>query len=289
MSTVLVCTKPVVVGVDASPHAARAALWAADEAVERGVPLHVIHSSALDPGLTRSRPGAHGAEEAGALGLELLMEIEHLVRGAHPALEVTTAMSRESAAGVLIAASRDSDLMVVGTRGNGEPAGLLLGTVSLRLAAYSYCATVLVRAQSDQNSRSGEILLGMQENEPQEAVLFAFAQAARGGVAVRAVHVWAPDAAYDHADISGTDIITRQATHQMTVALKGARDMFPDVPVTISVERGHASAVLAEASRTAQLIVVSAHRGHGPLSVGAGIIHGMLSDAYCPVAVVPVA
>jgi hypothetical protein len=42
-----ICTKPVVVGVDASPHAARAALRAADEAVERGVP----------PAVWRSCPG----------------------------------------------------------------------------------------------------------------------------------------------------------------------------------------------------------------------------------------
>ena len=97
------------------------------------------------------------------------------------------------------------------------------------------------------------------------------------------------DLAYDQTRIGGTDIIDRQAVHQMTVALKAAREMFPGVPVRISVERGHVSAVLAEDSRTARLTVVSTHRGHGPLSLGAGIIHGLLSAAQSPVAVVPVA
>ncbi|HEV2634490.1 MAG TPA: universal stress protein [Actinocrinis sp.] len=281
--------KPVIVGVDASQHAARAALWAAQEAAERNAPLHVIHSTDLDPGPDRNRPKEHRAAADQAAGVSLLSGIGRLVRDKHPTLEVTTAMVRESAASALIAAGRDSDLVVVGTRGPGEPVGMLLGTVSLRVAAHSYCTTVLVRAKGDQNSRSGEILLGMQDGEPQEAVMFAFAQAARGGVGVRAVHAWEPDPSYDRARIDGTDIIDRQALHQMTVALKAAREMFPGVPVRIGVERGHVSAVLAEAARTARLTVVSTHRGHGPLSLGAGIIHGLLSVAPSPVAVVPVA
>jgi hypothetical protein len=86
--------KLVVVGVDASQHAARAALWAAQEAAERNAPLHVIHSTDLDPGPDRNRPQEHRAAADQAAGVSLLSGIERLVRDEHPTLEVTTAMVR---------------------------------------------------------------------------------------------------------------------------------------------------------------------------------------------------
>jgi len=291
MST-LVSSKPVVAGVDASQHAARAAMWAAAEAVERGVPLHVIHALDGDPGSAWSGTDQHKAETDEALGPDpgLLPQVERRVRAAYPTLEVTTALTYDGAAGVLVAASRTADLVVVGSRGRGGFAGLSLGSVSLRLAAHAHCAVALVRDRGHEDARAGEIVLGMEGGDPQDAVLFAFAQAARGGVGVHAVHAWSPYPGYAPGYVSDTDIIARHAAHEMTVTLKAARELFPEVPVKISVERGHASAVLSDASRSARLTVVSAHRGHGPLSLGVGpIIQALLADAQSPVAVVPVA
>jgi nucleotide-binding universal stress UspA family protein len=215
--------------------------------------------------------------------LGLLDQVRHRVHKAHPTLKVTTTMAHDGAAAALVAASLETDLVVAGTRGRGGFAGLLLGSVSMRLAAHSHCAVVLVRDRGDQDARSGEVVLGMESDEPQDAVHFAFAQAARAGVGVHAVHAWSSFPGYAPGTVSDTDITARNAAHEMSTTLKAARDLFPDVPVKITTDRGHASAVLSDASRTARLVVVGAHRSHGPLSLGVGpIIQGLLSDTQCP-------
>lgn len=296
MTTAPTHASRVVVGVDASHHATKAAEWAAAEAVGRGVPLHVIHALDTDPGSPffgqSERPGA--GYQVGEPGRQLLAEVKAHVLTLHPALEVITQLVHESAAGALVDASQQAELVVVGSRGRGGFAGLALGSVSTRLAAHAHCPTVILRAHNHDHgaSTTGDVVLGMQTGQSgqgEDSILFAFAQAARAGVGLRAVHAWAPYPGHSQEYVSDTDILARQAAERMVADLAGAREKFPDVPVTISVQRGHPSAILADASAQARLTVVGAHRHHGPLSLGLGpIIHGLLGHAHSPVAVVPV-
>jgi nucleotide-binding universal stress UspA family protein len=282
--------RQVVVGVDASQYAARAAAWAADEAVERGAALHVIHAFDFAPGSALPQPEPAAVDEAvRATHAWVLAQAEHRVHEAHPDLTVVTELVRQTPAGALVAASRTADLLVVGTRGRGGFAGLVLGSVSMRVAAHSHCPVVLLRTPGSEAGRSGPVVLGMEHGESQDAVAFAFEAAARAGTGIRAVHAWAPYPGHAQGYISDTDILARQAADDMVTMLKGAREEYPGVPVKISVTRGHPAAVLAEASRGARLTVVGAHRRHGPLSLGVGpIIQGLLGLAESPVAVVPV-
>jgi nucleotide-binding universal stress UspA family protein len=280
--------RPVIVGIDASQHAARAADWAAAEAVERGLPLNVIHALDFDPGSALIGPGADGhTDPSHEIHARLLAQVEYRLRAAHPDLVLTAELLHEGAAGALVTASREAELLVVGTRGRGGFAGLPLGSVSLRVAAHTHCPAVLVRARGHEDARVGEIVLGVEHGESEEAVLFAFEEAARAGVGVRAVRAWAPYPA-NSPYISDTDYLARLAADDVVAIVHSARDKFPDVPFKLSVLRGHPAAVLADASREARLTVVGAHRRHGPLSLGVGpVIHGLLAQAQSPVAVVP--
>ena len=283
----------IVVGVDASQHAARAAAWAAEEATQRGVPLHVIHALDTDPGSALFGPGAYSSHvhAVNQAGEQLLAETRYRILTAHPALQVTTELAHQTAAGALVLASRQADLLVVGTRGRGGFAGLPLGSVSARLAAHAHCPTVILREHDHghEESPDGEIVLGMQAGQGEESILFAFTQAARAGVGLRALHAWAPYPGHAQDYLSDTDILARQAAERMVADLAGVREKFPGVHVAIDVQRGHPSAVLAGASAHARLTVVGAHRHLGPLSLGLGpVIHGLLGHAHSPVAVVPV-
>ncbi|HEU5426611.1 MAG TPA: universal stress protein [Actinocrinis sp.] len=292
----------IVVGVDASQHAARAADWAGDEAARRGVALHVVHALDSDPSsalidsgadsssaLIDSGTGSGRVHTAGEAADQLLAETQHRILGAHPSLTVTTELAHRAAAGALVLASREAALLVVGTRGRGGFAGLPVGSVSARLAAHAHCPVVILRARGHHQTPLQEVVLGMQAHTAQEAILFAFTQAARAGAGVRAVHAWVPYPAHAQGYISDTDIIARNAAEQMVADLAPVREKFPDVHVTLSVQRGHPAAVLADASERAQLTVVGAHRHRHPLSLGLGpVIHGVLGQAQSPVAVVPV-
>ncbi|HEU5355115.1 MAG TPA: universal stress protein [Actinocrinis sp.] len=281
----------IVVGVDASQHAARAAAWAADEAVRRGVPLHVIHALDTDPSSALIGPGAYSTHVYTVTDAadQLLAETRQRILDAHPLLTVTTELAHQAAAGALVLASAHAGLLVVGTRGRGGFAGLPLGSVSARLTAHAHCPVVVLRAKDHGPAPDAEVVLGMQAHTAEEAILFAFTQATRAGVGVRAVHAWAPYPAHAQDYISDTDILARQAAERMVADLAPVREKFPDVHVAISVLRGHPAAVLADASERAQLIVVGAHRHRHPLSLGLGpVIHGLLGQAHSPVAVVPV-
>lgn len=280
----------VLVGVDASQHAARAAEWAAREAEVCGMPLHVIHALDTDPSSAMFGPGAysthiHAVTESAE---QLLAETKYRILSAHPLLEVTTELVHQGAAGALVLASHQAEMLVVGTRGRGGFAGLPLGSVSARVVAHAHCPVVVLRARDQRTASGGEVVLGMQERQGEETILFAFEQAAHAGAGLRALHAWAPYPGHSQDYLSDTDILARQAAERMVAELTPVREKFPSVRVTVSVERGHPAAVLAGASAEARLIVVGAHRHLGPLSLGVGpVIHGLLGHAYSPVAVVP--
>jgi nucleotide-binding universal stress UspA family protein len=86
------------------------------------------------------------------------VQLDRLQRGAHEQLTaalrqaqaaqltVESRLERGSAAAVLVAASGGATLLVVGSRGRGGFAGLLLGSVSQQCASHARCPVVIVRA-----------------------------------------------------------------------------------------------------------------------------------------------
>ncbi len=63
--------------------------------------------------------------------------------GAHPPLHLNRVVTTGNAAAVLLEASKDADLLIVGSRGHGGFAGLLLGSVSARCAEHAHCAVLV--------------------------------------------------------------------------------------------------------------------------------------------------
>ncbi|HEX4821402.1 MAG TPA: universal stress protein [Acidimicrobiales bacterium] len=142
-------TRNVVVGVDGSEGSAAALRFAILEAARRSAHLVVANGwwvdsprSAKDalPFVTIDR------HEFRARSVELM---EHMVDDASRALgrqvvDVEFAALEESPAHALVRLTDNAGLLVVGSRGRGGLAGLLLGSVSLRCLQQAYCAVVVV-------------------------------------------------------------------------------------------------------------------------------------------------
>ena len=61
-------------------------------------------------------------------------------------IEIERRVVEGGAARVLVDAAADGDLLVVGSRGHGGFAGLLLGSVSQQCAHHAHCPVVIVQA-----------------------------------------------------------------------------------------------------------------------------------------------
>jgi len=133
----------VVVGVDGSPPSRRALAWAALEARLRGDALVAVTAWHVPPQM--SYPGiGTGLYDFRAAASDELEEAVAEVMG-EDAQAVIRQVECGSAAQVLIDASKGADLLVVGSRGHGEFAGMLLGSVSQHCTAHAHCPVVVVR------------------------------------------------------------------------------------------------------------------------------------------------
>jgi nucleotide-binding universal stress UspA family protein len=281
-------TRRIVVGVDYSDSAVHAAAWAAQEASDRRLPLHLVHALEL-PASAGLVARSDYVEECRWAGEALLARVGGELRARFPYLETSTEVVELGAAEYLIELSRGSELVAVGTRGHGGFAGLLLGSVSLRLAAHASCTTVVV--PGEQPSRSlNEIVVGVGPDEPDEAIEFAFASAAQLGADLRVIRAWERFLPRGRADDTSMDDARRtEEEAEVAELLKGACDRHPEVRASVIVIRGDAVPALIEASRGSRLLVVGAHRLRGPLSVGLGYaVQGLISHSATPVAVVPI-
>jgi nucleotide-binding universal stress UspA family protein len=133
--------RAVVAGVDGSPSSQRALAWAADEARLRGVRLRALHAVDLPPA---GWPGLDGlAAVAAEQGFAVLNDAIERELGA--GADVDREVPHAPAAPALLRAAEEADLLVVGSRGHGGFAGLLLGSVSHQCAQHAACPVVIVR------------------------------------------------------------------------------------------------------------------------------------------------
>ncbi|CAM5432615.1 Universal stress protein OS=Streptomyces antimycoticus OX=68175 GN=SANT12839_015130 PE=3 SV=1 [Streptomyces antimycoticus] len=140
---------PVVVGVDGSDAASDALDWAAELAGRRGLPLRVVHASLWEryegyvAGTAADRPAERLHSEA-----VLATAAERAGRRV-PALKVMTDLAADDAVTALLRAGQSAEALVVGSRGRGEFASLLLGSVGLGIAARAQCPVVVVRGRPE--------------------------------------------------------------------------------------------------------------------------------------------
>lgn len=138
----------VVVGVDGSASSLRALRVAVEEACRRGLPLHVVRAWTLR---TAPRP-----PDCPAGSVASVTEYEQWLRkqtaelvtahiGEQEDCEISVHVLHSPSPQGLIAASNGADLLVVGHRGRGGFAGLVLGSVADQVVRHARCSVLVVR------------------------------------------------------------------------------------------------------------------------------------------------
>lgn len=287
---------PLVVGVDGSEPSLRAVDWAADEAALRGVPLRVVHASLWEQYERAVFPSDPGDSER-LLSDVLAVAAAKRARRRVPGLKVTSEVVAEGPVPVLRRAAREACALVVGSRGRGGAAELLLGSVGLAVAGHADGPVIVVRGDHDNPAGTGmrgrRVVVGVPgEPAESEAVRFAFREAARRGVPLDAVRAWHRPAheTTDHLPRTGgpAPVHRQRAAEALETGLRGPARECPSVEVRRRLAEGNARAVLLEASAGAALLVIGARQPHGHRGLHIGrVTHAVLHHAACPVAVVP--
>jgi nucleotide-binding universal stress UspA family protein len=147
-------TQPVVVGVDGSPNSEAALAFAFDAAAARGVPLVAVHTWAdmvFDPQVGALIDWVALEDDQRALLSERLAGWHDK----HPEVPLTQLVVRDSAAHRLVELSDAAQLVVVGSRGRANFAGLVLGSVSHAVLHRSRCPVAVVRPDTAAATGSG--------------------------------------------------------------------------------------------------------------------------------------
>ena len=138
----------ITVGIDGSHDAHRALEWAMREAAVRHVPLTVVtvHEVAVSgwTGQPIILPADQAdLEKARQAAEETVAKAAAQLGESQPA-SVTVRAVNGFPAQELIEASRDADLLVVGSRGGGGFARLMLGSIGQKVVHHAHCPVVVV-------------------------------------------------------------------------------------------------------------------------------------------------
>ncbi|MEU3059722.1 universal stress protein [Streptomyces subrutilus] len=141
----------IVVGVDGSRHSREALRWAVRQAKATGGRVHAVMGWQWNTnpfGMAPDTAEADFVSAEEAARLRLADTVAEAV-GASPGVPVFRRVEQGSPAQVLVDASKEAELTVVGTRGYGGIKGALLGSVSQQVVQYATSSVVVVRAEPE--------------------------------------------------------------------------------------------------------------------------------------------
>jgi nucleotide-binding universal stress UspA family protein len=284
--------RAMVVGVDRSDTGLAAVQYAAELASRRKLPLRVMHAF---------EPSQYHAVVQGPLGVDsvlrksaqrLLDDTLEVLSAVYPDLEVEAVLEEGSETEMLLRESESADSVVLGSRGVGGFADLVIGSTTLHVVSHARCPVIAVPFPTgDEESRKG-VVVGVDGSEVSEAAIqFAFEVAAVTGEPLTAVHVWHDPTrtgvgllmppVLDQAEV------LREERLMLSKSMSGWREKFPEVEVQELVVPGHPISVLSAAAEEARLLVVGSHgRGSIRSLVLGSVSHGVLHHASGAVAVV---
>ncbi|MDI3419410.1 universal stress protein [Streptomyces luteolus] len=283
---------PVLAAVDGSEPSLKALTWAIEAALGHGTEVVAAHVRTGRGSASTDSPDPVRAkvEEILAEYGDQAPPVRYVAVDGHPAPE-------------LCELARKAGLLVLGSRGLGGFAALLLGSTGRKCAAQAPCPVVVVPHESrtaeafGQTGPPGRVVLGLDPEETADEVIeFAFAGAARRGVELQVVSTYRVPlrALTTMGDLVPGDVADARSVGLALTAgqrerLTAFAERYPKVAVDPVVAPADPAGRLVTASRTADLLVVGRH--HRRLSTDSlimgSVANAVLLHAHCAVAVVP--
>ncbi|MGW7202258.1 universal stress protein [Streptomyces sp. NPDC054837] len=303
-------TLPVIAAVDGSDDSLRALDWALDAARRRRAPLRVVHvrqyAAWARPDVLTAGPPEPDRDSVLDQARTRVAEIAD-----PPATEY---LALEGAPPVLLPElGSTAQLLVLGSRGRGGFASLLLGSNGMAAARDAECPVVVVprpgrdggtshafRAVGEDSQAPAEpgprVVVGLQADSPDETTLaFAFTETALRGARLQVVtayqwplQTWAMPGELVPVMID-QDAVERETRTLAEGFLAPHRERHAEVRVDLRVAPGDAAGHLVGASEDAELVVVGRHRRRllAPARMMGSVTQAVLLHAASPVAVVP--
>ncbi|MGC5019437.1 universal stress protein [Micromonospora sp. DT47] len=283
--------RPVVVGVDGSPSSLVAAEHAARAAVLRSRPLHLVHGYLHPLGYgVPLNPYDLGLPAPTEEARKMLERTAADLADRWPGLTVQVRQVAGGPGATLVEESRRAELVVLGSRGLGGFAGLLLGSVGTQVAAHAHCPVLVVRPKEQPIPVDGPVLVGVDDSDGARlAAGYAADEAVRRGTPLVLVHVGPPDEDRPvPEEVEESRAAYRaEAVRLLAEASAAVRADHPDLVVREHPVRAASPARgLVEASGGASVLAVGT-RGRGGFT---GLLLGSVSQAvtqhaHCPVLV----
>jgi nucleotide-binding universal stress UspA family protein len=291
----------VLVGVDGSVGGQAALAWAASYARAERRPLAVVHAVQI-PATVEGYIDEVNRDAMLSAGRELVDAAIADVRGEGLPVDVHIVVGdpRNVAAQLATHAS----MLVVGSRGRGPVKSLLLGSVSVALAAHAPCPVMVVRPEPDDavaddgrpvvlgldaTQLGGDDGLGI-EHDPAGTLTFAIELASALHRPLEVLHAAGGFLAFPSPDVASAQLIQQSmaaATQLLADCLVESRSKFPDVDLRSRLVVESPSQALVAASAHAAVLVVGC-RGHGPARsrLLGSVSRSVVELAHCTVVVV---
>lgn len=141
----------IVVGVDGSKAAVDAAVWAVDEAVDRGIPLRLVHVITRHPD---AKLHSHGLDRDYLRAEGVTHQAWAAVEATGKPVKLEMAILRGKPASMLAKASRSAAMVCVGSTGSSGSEEL--GSTASALSRSAHCPVAVIRQHAGQAQRVGQ-------------------------------------------------------------------------------------------------------------------------------------
>ncbi|MCW2757460.1 MAG: UspA domain protein [Nocardioidaceae bacterium] len=283
----------IVIGIDGSDGSNLALRWGAEQARLERRPLALVAAAAdrIVTGAGEPALDVPGILEAIHDDCEALLATAVASLPADDDLVVHTHVAPGDARQVLIDLSKQAATIVLGSRGRGPVASLLLGSVSVGVTTHAHCPVVVVRPDDGAAAGGGRVLIGVCHGRSVgHAAEFGFRQASLHGLPLTVVHgPW--QALYGYDGLGASFAVDSTAAEDEADAVGRVADLrakFPDVAVSYEPAPGLPDAYLVAAAHSDDVIVVGTrHPGLATTILDGDVARWTTEHAHGVVAVVP--